>query len=489
MIERGHEHVGRWRPDGELLAGLDINLPATLVVGEGNVLFLRGWCLHPRSRATRLQIVANGVAHPVAAVGLVRPDLIAEHFTGRDPRGRGYASGFCALIPFARAEAGLAVELAVQARLRDGTTCCRPLGSIELASEVPSASHRDTVVSARVAICMATYNPPLPLFQRQVQSIREQSLHDWVCLVSDDGSDPEVYAEINRIVGDDSRFRVSRSPERLGFYGNFERCLSLVPAGAEFVALSDHDDRWHPDKLETLLAAFKAETTLVYSDMNIIDDKGTVLSSTYWTTRPNRYDDLSSLLIANTITGAASMFRASLLQFLLPFPQRIGQAFHDQWIACLALSLGPVGYVDRPLYDYVQHSSNVLGHYAPAHETAWAKTRAYARGLSLSGVRATLSGWRSVYYADVQKVKLNACVLQLRCGARLTPEKARQLRRLAKLDEAWATTVWLAFRGLKGMGRVTETLRGEATLLRGLLWRIYARVRSRALPGHVGGLP
>ena len=146
-----------------------------------------------------------------------------------------------------------------------------------------------------------------------------------------------------------------------------------------------------------------------------------------------------------------------------------------------------MGYVDRPLYDYVQHSSNVLGHYAPANGGAWAKVRAYGRSLFRDGgatrIRTTLSGWRSVYYGDVQKVKLNARVLQARCAALLTPEKARQLRRLAGLDEAWSTTAWLALRELKGMGRVTETLKGEATLLRGLLWGLYARVRSRVAPG------
>ena len=89
-----------------------------------------------------------------------------------------------------------------------------------------------------------------------------------------------------------------------------------------------------------------------------------------------------------------------------------------------------------------------------------------------------------MYYGDLQKVKLNARVLQARCGTLLTPEKARKLRRLARLDESWSTTIWLALRELKGMGRVTETLKGEATLLRGLLWGLYARVRSRVVPGR-----
>ena len=75
-------------------------------------------------------------------------------------------------------------------------------------------------------------------------------------------------------------------------------CLSLVPAAAEFVALSDHDDDWQPDKLATLLAGFDRDTHLVYSDMRIVSADGTVLSDTYWTTRRNNHTNLISLLIS-----------------------------------------------------------------------------------------------------------------------------------------------------------------------------------------------
>ena len=391
------------------------------------------------------------------------------------------------MVPFSRNESNLRVPVGLQARLRDGTSRTRELGSITLAPEADGDSAAPTRAAPRIAICLATYNPPLALFETQVQSIRDQTLPDWVCFISDDCSDADVYDQVHRIVGQDSRFRISRAPKRAGFYHNFERCLSLVPAGAEFVALSDQDDRWHPDKLETLLASFQADTTLVYSDMNIIDEQGKLLSNTYWTLRRNRYDDLASLLIANTVTGAASMFRATLLKYLLPFPQRVGQPFHDHWLACTALSLGPVDYVDRPLYDYVQHSANVLGHYAPAPVGTWTRAWSYLRSLSPNNARRRIGGslahWRAVYYGDVQRVKLIARVLELRCAALLTPLKARQLRRLAGLEESSSTTAWLVGRELKALAGMTETLRGEGTLLKGLLWRRYARVRPRVVPG------
>ena len=126
--------------------------------------------------------------------------------------------------------------------------------------------------------------------------------------------------------------------------------------------LCDQDDVWHPNKLETLLGAFKDGTQLAYSDARLVGEDGQVLSQTFWVGRRNNYTDLSTLLVANTITGAASMIRASLLPDVLPFPRQVGPAFHDHWIGLVAMVRGGVAYVDTPLYDYVQHGSGVIGH-------------------------------------------------------------------------------------------------------------------------------
>src|SRR6185312_13059113 len=129
----------------------------------------------------------------------------------------------------------------------------------------------------------------------------------------------ERFAALESAVSGDRRFVVSRSPRRLGFYRNFERALALAPLGAEYVALADQDDRWHPDKLGRLIAEL-GPARLVYSDARIVDRDGTVLADTYWASRTNNHTDLLSLLVANAVTGAASLFRRELLDYALPFP-------------------------------------------------------------------------------------------------------------------------------------------------------------------------
>jgi hypothetical protein len=117
----------------------------------------------------------------------------------------------------------------------------------------------------------------------------------------------------------------------LGYYRNFERVLGLVGQGAALVALCDQDDRWHPDKLESLRAAIESGVTLAYSDMNLIDGDGKLISPTYWTDRRTNHTDMTALLVANTITAAATMFPRRLLDYALPFPAALGHAFHDHW--------------------------------------------------------------------------------------------------------------------------------------------------------------
>src|SRR5436305_1551689 len=214
-----------------------------------------------------------------------------------------------------------------------------------------------------VAICMATFEPEPRLLEGQIGSIREQTHENWVCLVSDDGSSAERLGHLRALTAGDERFTLSVGEERLGFYANFERALGMVPPEAGFVALADQDDRWYPEKLAALLAEL-GEAQLVYSDMRIVDEAGAVVSETFWRGRRNNYTDLASLLLANTVTGAASLFRRQLLELVLPFPEPVGDPFHDQWIAAIALAVGEIAYVERPLYDYVQHGGAARGHEA-----------------------------------------------------------------------------------------------------------------------------
>jgi len=317
-----------------------------------------------------------------------------------------------------------------------------------------------------VAIAMATFDPDPLLLERQIASIREQTHERWVCLVSDDGSGPERLAHLRSLTEGDERFTLSVGGERLGFYANFERALRMVPPEADLVALADQDDRWYPEKLSALLGAL-GDAKLVYSDMRIVDEQGRVVSDTFWQGRRNNYTDLSSMLLANTVTGAASLFRRELLDLVLPFPEPVGDPFHDQWIASMALATGRIAYVDRPLYDYVQHGGAARGHAAamrefePGRLLSWRHPRATISRVSAYAKRA--------FETNAHRIALSAREIEARTGA-LGADKAQALRRVARLDTRKPPVGWLALRSLRRLTGRNETMGIELSLLAAILW-------------------
>lgn len=327
-----------------------------------------------------------------------------------------------------------------------------------------------------MAICMATFDPDPPLLERQIASIREQTHEAWTCLVSDDGSSPERFEHLRALTGEDPRFVLSQGETRLGFYSNFERALRMVPAEADFVALADQDDRWYPEKLATLLAT-RGDAQLVYSDMRIVDEQGRVLSETFWRGRRNNFTNLTSLLLANTVTGAASLFRRELLDLVLPFPEPVGDPFHDQWIATMALATGKIAYVEEPLYDYVQHGGAARGHEAAMRE--WDAGRLLdARDPRGTLRRVGASAERS-YEINVRRIALAGREIEARGAGRMAPDKARAVRRAARLDRGLAPATWLAPRSLRRLAGRNETMGIELSLLAAILWARLGRRPSQ----------
>jgi glycosyltransferase involved in cell wall biosynthesis len=468
----------------ELRVGIETRIPETLVVGKGNTLYIAGWCYHSSHKVKKLRIAIDGVPHPVKASRMARRDVLEMNFPSLDPKGLSYRSGFWTILPLPEVKQSAQASLHIQAILANNKICSEKIGTIRLEptmqSEAISFDLEPPIGKPLIAICMTTYNPPLELFSRQIESITAQTYTDWVCIISDDNSRPEILEKLRGIIAGDGRFYLSSAPSRLGFYRNFERCISLVPEEAEFIALSDHDDYWHPDKLETLLGQFDRNTTLAYCDMNIVDSNGRRVADTYWTTRPNNYTNFASLLLANTITGAASMFRRELLDKALPFPEKIGEAYHDHWIGCVAMAAGRIKYVDRALYDYVQHSNNVLGHWAPPREKFLRKLAGFLLDIrkAKEKIRTNLSHWKAIYFFDLIKLQQFCNVLELRFGSNLPSAKLSVLHRIARVDESFSALSWLAIRSLRNLGRTSETLGAENSLLRAVLWKKLYGVKS-----------
>ncbi|HKG76487.1 MAG TPA: hypothetical protein VKA90_03125, partial [Beijerinckiaceae bacterium] len=246
---------------------------------------------------------------------------------------------------------------------------------------------------------------------------------------------------------------------------------------AELVALSDHDDRWYPEKLAVLIEAI-GDVELAYSDQRLVDARGRVRRETLWRGRRNNHTNLASLLVSNTIAGAASLFRRRVIDYAIPFPSGPGWQFHDHWLALVAMTLGDVVYVDRPLYDYVQHPGAVLGRAASGQP----RQRPGAR---LDRWRGFLDRWRGAYFNAYLDREVQAQVLLARCGSETTGRKRRALRRFVNAGGSPLAFAWLAARPARALLGHNETLLSEELLVRGILWRhlIALRTGRRERPG------
>jgi glycosyltransferase involved in cell wall biosynthesis len=406
-----------------VLATVESPLPASLPARTGTALFCWGRC------SAKPAIVVDGVRHRPSAAGM--------------------AGGvYWGVVPVPPRAPGV-VEIALAA---GGERV--PVGRIDVVEPAPPPSLGLPASPGLIAVCMATYEPDPELLRVQLDSLRVQTDGNWVCVISDDASSAAID------VGGDERFIISRSERRRGFYGNFERALRLAPAEAELIALCDQDDRWHPDKLATLRAALGG-AAMAYSDQRLVDARGRVLRDTMWKGRRNNHTDIAALLVANSITGAATLFRRHVTDLALPFPDSPGLQFHDHWLGLVALAAGDIAYVDRPLYDYVQHQGAVFG------DVTHMRTGARRR---------LLRGGRGAYFLGYAGRAVQARTLLARCA--MSPDKRRALERFLAAERSPAAFAWL---GLRALTHRRETLGSELELLRGIAWR-HARPRDVTIP-------
>lgn len=152
-------------------------------------------------------------------------------------------------------------------------------------------------------------------------------------------------------------------------------------AHGDYFMLSDQDDVWLPEKTSVLLARMRemergstvdAAVTangaaapvppiLVHSDLRVVDQDLNEIAPSffqYQKVSPER-NRLSQLLVQNNVTGGSVMMNRAMLPYLERLPGAC--LMHDAWLALLACCFGRVGWVERPLYLYRQHSANTLG--------------------------------------------------------------------------------------------------------------------------------
>jgi glycosyltransferase involved in cell wall biosynthesis len=230
---------------------------------------------------------------------------------------------------------------------------------------VPAQTPRPTV---SVALC--THNGERFVVE-QVRSILRQTVPPTQIVLSDDASTDQtvdlVRREVDDHLGEPVSLVVLRNEVALGVTANFAQAVAACTG--QLIALSDQDDLWIGDRVETMVDSFAADPglTLLFSDAQLINGAGEPLRDTLFDSirfTPGEQKEvhlgqaLTTLLRRNVVTGATVMFRRELLDEALPFPPAW---VHDEWLAIIAAITGRVDFLPQQLIEYRQHGGNQIG--------------------------------------------------------------------------------------------------------------------------------
>jgi len=331
-------------------------------LANGQVDYITGWAFCIGHRIKFLNIIIDDIKKSVFHYGEPRPDIIKQYNSNGITKIDNCNIGFTTLLEIPDKVGKYSVFL--ESIIENGESVINEIHKINVTDyDNLYYSIMKKIPDSEVCICMATFNPNINLFKKQIESIKYQTFIDWTCIINDDGSDLDCYLKMNDIISTDQRFHIFKNPNNLGFYRNFEKCLQFVPPLTKYVALSDQDDYWHTKKLEKLLELIKRKkSSLAYSDVRIVDAEGKVLHTSYWNWRKNNFTDPVALWLANTVTGSTSIFNRDLLNIVLPFPIKISPMYHDWWIALSAICSDGISYEPYALHDYTQHGNNIIGY-------------------------------------------------------------------------------------------------------------------------------
>ncbi len=221
-----------------------------------------------------------------------------------------------------------------------------------------------------ISVALCTFNGEKYL-STQITSILNQSMKVDEIVVCDDGSSDKTLDILNEIKKDsETTISIHINDHQLGVSKNFEKAINLCKGDVIF--LSDQDDIWAKNKVETIYNWFAAhpEHDAVFTNAVVINADGEkAMDQTLWdcvgfnkSLQKSFANGLSlETFFLNRATGATMAFRKSLS---FPFSQYCNQwknILHDYCLALKALDGNKLGCINLPLISYRLHGNQQSG--------------------------------------------------------------------------------------------------------------------------------
>lgn len=220
-----------------------------------------------------------------------------------------------------------------------------------------------------LSVALCTYNGE-SFIREQLESILNQTMAVDEIIVCDDMSTDKTLDIVEQIkTATTVPIYIHRNDKQLGAQRNFQQAVDLCHGNIIF--LSDQDDIWMPEKVQTIVNFFDNNKSIstVFTNANLIDSDnnptGEYIFDYFFDTLSHKLFDkglgAERFAYSNCATGATIAIHRGRYENIRFSEYCTEGIFHDYVIAIQALTQKALAYIDTPLIKYRIHSDQSVG--------------------------------------------------------------------------------------------------------------------------------
>jgi len=219
-----------------------------------------------------------------------------------------------------------------------------------------------TQLNAPISVIITTHNGS-SFIDEQIESILSQTLAPAEIIVCDDDSTDNTIEHLQKWeqLG---KLRLIRNPQALGVAENFKKAVGLANPH-HFIALSDQDDVWLPQKLAICWNKMKefddlSHPSLVYSDLSLVNRNLEMINPSFQNELGiHKFEHcFDTALYGCLVLGCTTLFNPALRNLFVEMPNN-KPYYHDAWLSLIAFGWGNCAGIQEPLVMYRQHETNL----------------------------------------------------------------------------------------------------------------------------------
>lgn len=200
-----------------------------------------------------------------------------------------------------------------------------------------------------VSAVMCTYNGE-KYVGAQIESILNQTYPVLELIIQDDGSTDGTLSIVETFAAKDGRVKLFRNKQAQGFNYNFS--TAFLRAEGDYIASSDQDDVWHPQKIEKLVAHMNGKSLLFHNSWLFTSD----IHQTYGLKNPANviYNEVY-LLFKPFVPGHECFFDKRILPLYMRAVNEEHRISYDSLLMVAAEVSGTIGFLNEGLTYWRRH--------------------------------------------------------------------------------------------------------------------------------------